>query len=158
MAMKKIITSKKTKKQDPPQKRPSYTASDSAQYEAIGKRLDKNIGKLNKAPVRKSGGMEFSSGLDVDMMPTMRKQMDSMVRNPYFPTAKARADVKKAKTGGMKATKPPVKATMSIEKKIVPKTKQMMKFESKVVPKTKQMMKFESKVVPKSTLKAKPKK
>ena len=107
MAMKKIITSKKTKKQDPPIKRTQYTARDSAQYEAVGKRLDANIAKLNKAPVRKSGGMEFSSGLDVDIMPTMRKQMDSMVRNPYFPTAKARAaEAKKAKTGGMKGTKP----------------------------------------------------
>lgn len=104
--MKKTITSKKTKRQDPPQKRPSYTTSDSAQYEAVGKRLDTNIAKLNKAPVRKSGGMEFSSGLDVDIMPTMRKQMDSMVRNPYFPTAKAKNEAKKAKTGGTKGTKP----------------------------------------------------
>ena len=97
--MKKTIKKSQPK---PPVKK--YTAQDSAQYEAIGKRLDKNIEKLNRAPVRKSGGMEFSSGLDVDIMPTMRKQMDSMVRNPYFPTAKARAAAK-SKTGGMKGTK-----------------------------------------------------
>lgn len=98
--MKKTIKKSQPK---PPVKK--YTAQDSIQYEAVGKRLDKNIEKLNRAPVRKSGGMEFSSGLDVDIMPTMRKQMDSMVRNPYFPTAKARAAAK-SKTGGMKGTKP----------------------------------------------------
>lgn len=106
--MKKTIKKSQPK---PPVKK--YTAQDSVQYEAIGKRLDKNIEKLNRAPVRKSGGMEFSSGLDVDMMPTMRKQMDSMVRNPYFPTAKARAAAK-SKTGGMKGTK--VAPTNSVKK------------------------------------------
>ena len=42
-----------------------------------------------------------------------------------------------SKVTASKTTKPPVKAAMSIEKKVVPKTKQMMKFESKVVPKIK---------------------
>ena len=121
--MKKSIKKSQPK---PPVKK--YTAQDSAQYEAIGKRLDKNIEKLNKAPVRKSGGMEFSSGLDVDHMPTMRKQMDSMVRNPYFPTAKARADAKKAKTGGTKSTKPaPAKAMAKAKSKSMPVKKSMSK-------------------------------
>lgn len=109
--MKKTIKKSQPK---PPVKK--YTAQDSIQYEAIGKRLDKNIEKLNRAPVKKSGGMEFSSGLDVDMIPTMRKQMDSMVRNPYFPTAKERAAAK-SKTGGMKGTKPALSKTKPVSKK-----------------------------------------
>ena len=121
--MKKSIKKSQPK---PPVKK--YTAQDSAQYEAIGKRLDKNIEKLNKAPVRKSGGMEFSSGLDVDIMPTMRKQMDSMVRNPYFPTAKARDEAKKAKTGGTKSTKPvPAKAMTKAKSKSMPVKKSVAK-------------------------------
>ena len=122
--MKKSIKKSQPKPKPPVKK---YTVQDSAKYEAIGQRLDRNIEKLNKAPVRKSGGMEFSSGLDVDFMPTMRKQMDSMVRNPYFPTAKARADAKKAKTGGMKGTKPaPAKAkgkSMPVKKPTAKSTK-----------------------------------
>ena len=103
--MKKVIN-KSTKKMQPSPPKKGYTAKDSVQFEGVGKRLDKNIAKLNKAPIKKVGGMEFSSGLDVDIMPTMRKQMDSMVRNPYYPTYKAREQAKKAKTGGMKSTKP----------------------------------------------------
>lgn len=118
---------KSTKKMQPVPPKKAYTAKDSVQFDAVGKRLDKNIGKLNKAPVRKSGGMEFSSGLDVDIMPTMRKQMDSMVRNPYYPTYKAREQAKKAKTGGMKGTKPaPAKAkgkSMPVKKPTAKSTK-----------------------------------
>lgn len=99
--MKKTIKKSQPK---PPVKK--YTAQDSAQYEAIGKRLDKNIQLFNKAPVKNIGGMQFKSGLDVDHIPTMRAQLDSMARNPYFPTAKARAEAAKAKSGGMKSTKP----------------------------------------------------
>lgn len=107
--MKKTIKKSQPK---PPVKK--YTAQDSAQYEAIGKRLDKNIQLFNKAPVKNIGGMQFKSGLDVDHIPTMRAQMDSMARNPYFPTAKARAEAAKSKTGGMKGTKPA--STKSVKK------------------------------------------
>lgn len=120
--MKKTIKKSQPK---PPVKK--YTAQDSAQYEAVGKRFDANVAKLNRAPVRKSGGMEFSSGLDVDIMPTMRKQMDSMVRNPYFPTAKARAAAK-SKTGGMKGTKPNPQS----EKKKIDSAKQAAKSKSTI--------------------------
>lgn len=119
---------KSTKKMQPVPPKKGYTAKDSVQFDAVGKRLDKNIEKLNKAPVRKSGGMEFSSGLDVDIMPTMRKQMDSMVRNPYYPTYKAREQAKKAKTGGMKGTKPaPAKSMSKAKSKSMPVKKSMSK-------------------------------
>jgi hypothetical protein len=121
---------KSTKKMQPSPPKRTYTAKDSAQYEAIGKRFDTNVKKFTSAPTRtlRSGDqtIQTKAGLPYDLQGTIRKQADSMMRNPYHDTAKERFN--KAKSGGLKGTKSaPKKATAAPSKKTVATKKPMMK-------------------------------
>jgi hypothetical protein len=123
--MKKSIKKSQPK---PPVKK--YTAQDSAQYEAIGKRFDANVKKFTSAPTRtlRSGDqtIQTKAGLPVDLHGTIRRQADSMMRNPYHDTAKERFN--KTKSGGLKGTKStPKKAAAASSKKASVSKKPMMK-------------------------------
>jgi hypothetical protein len=123
--MKKSIKKSQPK---PPVKK--YTAQDSAQYEAIGKRFDANVKKFTSAPTRtlRSGDqtIQTKAGLPVDLHGTIRRQADSMMRNPYHDTAKERFN--KTKSGGLKGTKStPKKAVAASSKKASVSKKPMMK-------------------------------
>lgn len=119
---------KTTKKMQPsPPKRP-YTAKDSAQYEAIGKRFDANVKKFTNAPTRtlRSGDqtIQTKAGLPYNLHETIKLQADSMMKNPYHQTAVSRF---KAKSGGMKGTKPTPKKASATSSKSMSAKKPMLK-------------------------------
>lgn len=121
---------KSTKKMQPSPPKRTYTAKDSVQYEAIGKRFDANVKKFTNAPTRtlRSGDqtIQTKAGLPVDLHGTIRRQADSMMRNPYHDTAKERFN--KTKSGGLKGTKSTPKKTVAApSKKASVSKKSMMK-------------------------------
>ena len=101
----------KNKKSQPKPPVKKYTAADSAQFEAVGKRFDANMAKLKpytKKVYNTGGGYEGSRIINAPagLQDQANRQLDSMVRNPNAPTYMQREKAKQAKSGGTKGTKP----------------------------------------------------
>lgn len=140
--MKKIM-----KKQPTPPKK--YTAKDSAEFVAIGKRFDANMAKLKpytKKIYNTGGGYEGSRIINAPagLQGQANRQLDSMGRNPYAPTYIQREKAKAGSGGGMKSTKSgsktkpsPMKSTMKSVGKL---TKVTMKPVSKLTKVTKKVV------------------
>ena len=120
--MKKSIKKSQPK---PPVKK--YTAQDSAEFVAVGKRFDANMAKLKpytKKIYNTGGGYEGSRIINAPagLQNQANRQLDSMGRNPYAPTYIQREKAKAGSGGGMKSTK------------VASKAKPMTKAKSKSMP------------------------
>ena len=120
--MKKSIKKSQPK---PPVKK--YTARDSAEFVAVGKRFDANMAKLKpytKKIYNTGGGYEGSRIINAPagLQNQANRQLDSMGRNPYAPTYIQREKAKAGSGGGMKSTK------------VASKAKPMTKAKSKSMP------------------------
>ena len=120
--MKKSIKKSQPK---PPVKK--YTAQDSAEFVAVGKRFDANMAKLKpytKKIYNTGGGYEGSRIINAPagLQGQANRQLDSMGRNPYAPTYIQREKAKAGSGGGMKSTK------------VASKAKPMTKAKSKSMP------------------------
>ena len=136
--MKKSIKKSQPK---PPVKK--YTAQDSAEFVAVGKRFDANMAKLKpytKKIYNTGGGYEGSRIINAPagLQNQANRQLDSMGRNPYAPTYIQREKAKAGSGGGMKSTKVASKAK-SMAKPASAKT--MTKAKSKSMPVKKSVVK-----------------
>jgi hypothetical protein len=127
--MKKSIKKSQPK---PPVKK--YTAQDSAEFVAVGKRFDANMAKLKpytKKIYNTGGGYEGSRIINAPagLQNQANRQLDSMGRNPYAPTYIQREKAKAGSGGGMKSTK------------VASKAKPMTKAKSKSMPVKKSVVK-----------------
>ena len=127
--MKKSIKKSQPK---PPVKK--YTAQDSAEFVAVGKRFDANMAKLKpytKKIYNTGGGYEGSRIINAPagLQDQANRQLDSMGRNPYAPTYIQREKAKAGSGGGMKSTK------------VASKAKPMTKAKSKSMPVKKSVVK-----------------
>lgn len=104
---------KTVKKQQPTPPGKKYTAKDSAQFVETEGRLKKNVEKW-----------KADKYLDIDNTNLIKRQIDSLDKNPYLKTALQRASTK-ANDGGTKSTKvaSKTKAAEVGMKKMMPKKK-----------------------------------